>query len=184
MERIVTQLDPIGLAGGVNLYGFAEGDPVNFRDPMGLCPDDVKKNGVCPGGLTDREFDRSEYAARNHLTTEAGQRVLTLLYAGAIHSGALVPRANATTGFDSHITINTHSRNGNVFESHMALLAYVLAHESKHAEQFSGFAGLVNELRFRFGGQGFRNRIEDQAYAYGCANSTSLLIKGSQSCRQ
>jgi RHS repeat-associated protein len=31
-----TQEDPIGLAGGINLYGFAGGDPVNYRDPFGL----------------------------------------------------------------------------------------------------------------------------------------------------
>jgi RHS repeat-associated protein len=31
-----TQEDPIGLAGGLNLYGFARGDPVNFGDPFGL----------------------------------------------------------------------------------------------------------------------------------------------------
>jgi RHS repeat-associated protein len=33
-----TQEDPIGLAGGMNLYGFAAGDPVNLSDPFGLCP--------------------------------------------------------------------------------------------------------------------------------------------------
>jgi RHS repeat-associated protein len=35
-----TQSDPIGLAGGLNLYGFAAGDPVNHSDPFGLmaCP--------------------------------------------------------------------------------------------------------------------------------------------------
>jgi RHS repeat-associated protein len=33
-----TQEDPMGLAGGLNVYGFAKGDPVNFSDPFGLCP--------------------------------------------------------------------------------------------------------------------------------------------------
>ena len=31
-----TQQDPIGIAGGLNLYGYANGDPVNFSDPFGL----------------------------------------------------------------------------------------------------------------------------------------------------
>jgi RHS repeat-associated protein len=33
-----TQEDPIGLGGGLNLWGIAGGDPVNFSDPFGLCP--------------------------------------------------------------------------------------------------------------------------------------------------
>jgi RHS repeat-associated protein len=33
-----TQPDPIGIAGGLNVYGFAKGDPVNFSDPFGLAP--------------------------------------------------------------------------------------------------------------------------------------------------
>src|SRR5206468_7456463 len=46
-----TQEDPLGLAGGLNLYGFAGGDPVNFSDPFGLCP--PKDNTPCPAQLID-----------------------------------------------------------------------------------------------------------------------------------
>ena len=46
------QEDPIGLAGGLNLYGFAEGDPVNFSDPFGLfamgCPPCDGEGGFTP----------------------------------------------------------------------------------------------------------------------------------------
>ena len=35
---------------GLNLYGFASGDPVNFSDPYGLCPEEQRDaNGDCPG---------------------------------------------------------------------------------------------------------------------------------------
>ncbi len=33
-----TQEDPSGLGGGLNTFGFAGGDPVNFSDPFGLWP--------------------------------------------------------------------------------------------------------------------------------------------------
>jgi RHS repeat-associated protein len=42
-----TQEDPIGLAGGVNLYGFAGGDPVSYSDPFGLCPPRDKNTSDC-----------------------------------------------------------------------------------------------------------------------------------------
>jgi RHS repeat-associated protein len=45
-----TQVDPIGIAGGLNVYGFAGGDPVNYRDPFGLCPPQDSNFGpLCPG---------------------------------------------------------------------------------------------------------------------------------------
>jgi RHS repeat-associated protein len=45
-----SQIDPIGIAGGLNLYGFADGDPVNYSDPFGLCAQgdgDSTKVEVC-----------------------------------------------------------------------------------------------------------------------------------------
>ncbi len=59
-----TQEDPIGLAGGVNAYGFADGDPVNYSDPFGLaaCRDD---DDTCAGlvlalrSMGGKEFQRA-----------------------------------------------------------------------------------------------------------------------------
>jgi peptidoglycan LD-endopeptidase CwlK len=41
-----TQEDPSGIAGGLNLYGFAGGDPVTFSDPYGLCVCDAKEKKI------------------------------------------------------------------------------------------------------------------------------------------
>ena len=42
-----TQVDPIGLGGGTNVYGFASGGPVNYGDPFGLCPATGPRAVVC-----------------------------------------------------------------------------------------------------------------------------------------
>lgn len=48
-----TQPDPIGLAGGLNLYGYANGDPVTYSDPFGLCPN-------CRNELSSRTIDEEQ----------------------------------------------------------------------------------------------------------------------------
>jgi RHS repeat-associated protein len=43
-----TQEDPIGLAGGLNLYGFANGDPVGYSDPYGLSAEENNEAECLP----------------------------------------------------------------------------------------------------------------------------------------
>ncbi|HEX6912219.1 MAG TPA: RHS repeat-associated core domain-containing protein [Longimicrobium sp.] len=58
-----TQMDPIGLAGGLNAYGFAAGDPVSYSDPYGLsAQEDTTKRKQAGNGGTDQRNDRCEVA--------------------------------------------------------------------------------------------------------------------------
>ncbi|HKS04922.1 MAG TPA: RHS repeat-associated core domain-containing protein [Gemmatimonadaceae bacterium] len=55
-----TQVDPIGLRGGVSLYGYASADPINRNDPFGLDDDydydsgfDIDADATCPEGYLE-----------------------------------------------------------------------------------------------------------------------------------
>ncbi len=166
-----TQEDPLGLAGGLNLYGFAAGDPVNFSDPFGLCPEKMRdKDGRCPGGLTVEQWRRVEYAANNRMQKEARDRVLKLLREGRIHAGQMVDPASGAETRPGNITVQPDQ-----FEVSPSSFAWQLAHESQHIEQFSGLTGQVQwrwmGLDDRFGYGLVRSGLEHDAYSYGCAYS-------------
>jgi RHS repeat-associated protein len=67
-----TQTDPIGLAGGLNAYGFAAGDPVTYSDPYGLSAQgDTTRRNQAQNGNTDNRYDRCEVATiLNDLVTD------------------------------------------------------------------------------------------------------------------
>ncbi|MFQ5745399.1 MAG: RHS repeat-associated core domain-containing protein, partial [Acidobacteriota bacterium] len=117
--RTYTQEDPIGLAGGLNLYGFANGDPVNFSDPFGLMPDCKGFFGCVVEFL---KFEARGFAAgadvRNVLRTEdegqfgflAGR--LSLAFATPMHGfGRTVVAAGAAeTGSAARISSASRGR--------------------------------------------------------------------------
>ena len=67
-----TQQDPIGIAGGLNLYGFAGGDPVNNADPFGLCLEDDEVCSELVAFLRSLDKDIFERAADAFDTYKGG----------------------------------------------------------------------------------------------------------------
>lgn len=157
----LTQEDPIGLAGGLNLYGFANGDPVSYSDPFGLCPKSVRdKRGRCPGGLSIAQWERIEYAAINRMTPEARDMVLDLLRAGKISSTRGLrskgQRAAAIASqLPSRVVIAEEA-----FSIGIGDFAFLLAHEAQHTTQW-------------FMRPGMR---DPDAEAFACANTWGVRV--------
>jgi RHS repeat-associated protein len=76
-----TQEDPIGLAGGLNAYGFAEGDPLAFSDPYGLsacCQDNPNQRQLA------LEVEAMEYNGTHPKETAALAGLGALAFAGGV----------------------------------------------------------------------------------------------------
>jgi hypothetical protein len=107
-------MDPIGLAGGLNLYGFAGGDPINFSDPFGLCAQDT--DGRWSGcslrtwwagfrrGFSDAlAFERSEPGEHGYVTGQKAAVAGMLL--GARAGGAPGARVATASGASGRILL-------------------------------------------------------------------------------
>ena len=175
-----TQEDPIGLAGGLNLYGFGEGDPVSYSDPYGLCAERRRDAaGLCPGGLSVREWQNVEDAA-SWMTGSARREILRELNRGNIRKRESAENAVAEVRPWSYapgiIYFNPNSSYGNPLLSlSPGDLAWVLAHELEHTHQFNhrGPLGALGRMASRwaalFAPRDYEsNPFENAANRYAC----------------
>jgi RHS repeat-associated protein len=73
--------DPIGINGGVNVYGYAEGSPLNFIDPMGLiCEDKIVKFVRDNFSHFSSCQDLAYYAVTEELPREGGEVPKSTVY--------------------------------------------------------------------------------------------------------
>ena len=86
-----TQEDPIGLAGGLNLYGYANGDPVNFSDPFGLCPMCLVVVGRAAASVA-RGYIEAKVLGEEYTLTDAGLDALSGAV-GAVGMGSKIKLA-------------------------------------------------------------------------------------------
>ena len=106
-----TQQDPIGLGGGLNLYGFANGDPVNFRDPFGRCPEELRDDeAACEQWNRERvrqalEFIEAELEQGNVYAVSVNLEVVGL-NAEAISAGCTQSPTSCIQPLDALIWVN------------------------------------------------------------------------------
>ena len=127
--------DPIGLAGGVNLYAYAGNNPVQFSDPWGL--DSVKFEGERAGELREG-YDRAKRILSlaadggDKDAAEAVHAMETVENSATLHVTFRVDASMGHSGeaLDGNITINPEFINKNRDRYYLPL---TVAHEFGHA---------------------------------------------------
>jgi RHS repeat-associated protein len=92
-----TQQDPIGLAGGLNAYGFANGDPVNYSDPFGLCSEADNYTNCSPRSAAGSAAVFNMLAAKRPMINAATAQFVGLSVAGAVAGAFVLPAAEELT---------------------------------------------------------------------------------------
>jgi hypothetical protein len=147
---LLTQEDPIGIAGGLNLYGFAGGDPINFSDPFGLkvrfVGDNAEQLEEEWNALRDRareamgSGDKSVRRAGRLLSTtlEALEADEETIWIGSNSSAR--PGLTTATFRDGELSTLAIGINKQMFGGYSANgRQEVLAHESGHAFHFLNY---------------------------------------------
>jgi RHS repeat-associated protein len=96
-----TQEDPIGLAGGINLYGFANGDPVTYADPYGL--EVVFANNAARFAWRDLlRMARRASRSQDQFTRDAGSLLMNMM--NSVDASVAVIRIDVSTVAKQSVT--------------------------------------------------------------------------------
>ena len=82
-----TQADPIGLAGGLNAFGFANGDPVTYSDPYGLAAE-----AGCPPICNDSNLRHLELEVERASNVSDGEFKFAVGALAVVTGGPLLSR--------------------------------------------------------------------------------------------
>ncbi len=158
-----TQEDPIGLAGGLNLYGFAAGDPVNFGDPFGLAADTLQEVTVQQASTEEPVqaqrtmcLDQNVAGAAQGLANDAAN----LIGVTPVFNNAYRDRITAAT---------PGRRSGGAGSLHLSGFAFDISTRGLTAGQLGSFTALASAYGFQAvaGDPGHYQWAGGDAAAYG-----------------
>jgi RHS repeat-associated protein len=180
-----TQEDPAGLAGGINAYGFANGDPVGYSDPYGLKADECDPPRTdCSVAQQVNDATEQTVVTVLNKTGEVGSSIYDfldrsghwLLREGAIQLGIGIATEGGSIAAEALVSATRGTR--------YIYSARVLMRAAEEAGPYHNFPMSVDEAVVNEGARTVRQGFWRTARANLSNNSVSYELRGALNGRQ